>query len=306
MNEVEEVSLYELIMMITKEWKTILITAVITIGLSIGVYVFYNQPSYESQSTSSIIFYQNQYTDLGEYTFPYSKAEDFIKILKNEDYVSFIASKTKLDKSIISSSITYTVKDLNKFVVKVSNSNSDTTNIILKTLLANNEDYLNYYLSDEALVKLNLLKTLQLKSLNKNLDGANRVISFLEIKLDETNLYLGSNINPEYSSLINILESRKTAVKEIEFNISDIEESLKLIDAFNSNILSFEDYLILDSKLLISDLKLKYDDVQSFESYRFIAKTLFPIAALLGIMLGIFIVFFKRYWTSNSQANTSN
>ena len=140
MNEVEEISLYELLTMITKEWKTIIFTMFIMIGLSICVYVFYNKPTYESQITGSIIFNQNQYTDIGEYTFPYSKSEEFIKMLKDDEYLSFIAAKTKLDKSIISNSITYTVKDLNKFVLNVSNSNIETTNIILEVLMENSEE----------------------------------------------------------------------------------------------------------------------------------------------------------------------
>lgn len=306
MNEVEEISLYELIMMIAKGWKTIFLTTVITIGLSIVVYVFYNQPTYESETTSSIIFIQKQYTDVGEYTFPYSKSEEFIKILKDDDYLKFIANATNIDKSIISNSITYTVKDLNKFVVNVSNSNSETTDIILKSLFENNEDFLNYYLSDEALVKLELSKNLELRLLNKNLIDANRIIGFLENKLVETSLYLGSNINPEYSSIVNVLESRETIKKEIEFSINDVEESIKLIETFNTQVRTFKDYLDMDSKPLIADLKLNYDENQSIESYKFNAKTLFPIAGLLGIILGVFIVFFKHYWVSNSQANISN
>lgn len=301
MNELEEISFYELFIMMSKGWKTILITTFIAFVFSIGLYIFFNQPTFELQTKSSISFNQNQYTDLGEYTYPYTKSEDFIKLLKDEDYIAFLTTKTNLEKSVILNSISYTVKDFNNFVIKVSNSNIETVNIILKVLKENNENYLNYYLSKEALVNLSLSKSLRLKSLNKNLIDVNKIISYLESKLDETRLYLGSNINPEYSSLLNVLEVRKTIRKELEYSISDIEESIKIIDAFNNQTLTFQDYIGLDSKLLISELELKYDEEQSQDIFRFNAKVLFPIACLFGIMLGIFIVIFERYWTSSSQ-----
>lgn len=301
MNELEEISFYELFIMMSKGWKTILITTFIAFVFSIGLYIFFNQPTFELQTKSSISFNQNQYTDLGEYTYPYTKSEDFIKLLKDEDYIAFLTTKTNLEKSVILNSISYTVKDFNNFVIKVSNSNIETVNIILKVLKENNENYLNYYLSKEALVNLSLSKSLRLKSLNKNLIDVNKIISYLESKLDETRLYLGSNINPEYSSLLNVLEIRKTIRKELEYSISDIEESIKIIDAFNNQTLTFQDYIGLDSKLLISELELKYDEEQSQDIFRFNAKVLFPIACLFGIMLGIFIVIFERYWTSSSQ-----
>lgn len=303
MNDVEEISLYELILLITKGWKIILITTITTVLLSFGVYLFYNQPNYESQTTGSIAFIQTQFTDIDKYTFPYSKSEDFIKILKNEDYFKFIATKTNLDKSLISESITYSVKDSNEIILSVSNSNPEITSTIMKSLKENNQSFLNYFLSNEVVMNLDLSKNTKLKSFNRELIVINRIITYLENKLVETNVYLGSNINPEYSSIINELESRKTEIKELEFNISDVEESIKLIDEFKSTILSFNDYLNSDSKLLISELELNYEDNQSFEAYRFSAKTLFPIASILGIMLGVFIVFFKHYWLTNSQAN---
>lgn len=301
MNELEEISFYELFIMMSKGWKTILITTFIAFVFSIVLYIFFNQPTFELQTKSSINFNQNQYTDLGEYTYPYTKSEDFIKLLKDEDYIAFLTTKTNLEKSVILNSISYTVKDFNNFVIKVSNSNIETVNIILKVLKENNENYLNYYLSKEALANLSLSKSLRLKSLNKSLIDVNKIISYLESKLDETRLYLGSNINPEYSSLLNVLEVRKTIRKELEYSISDIEESIKIIEAFHNQSLTFQDYIVLDSKLLISELELNYDEEQSLDIYRFNAKVLFPIACLFGIMLGIFIVIFERYWTSSSQ-----
>jgi len=304
MNEVEEISLYELILMIIKGWRTIVLTTIILILLSVGVFIFFNKPTYVTQTNASLIYNQVQYTDIGEYTFPYTKPEEFITILKNEEFIEYIASETNLEQLMLVNSVTYNVKNSNEINISVSNSNKEMSSKILNIIKENSESFLNYYLSNEAINKLELSKTIKLKSLNKNLLDLNRIISYLENKLLETKIYLGNNINPEYSSIVNVLEIRKTDKKVLEFNINDLEEDIKLIDEFNSSIISFNDYLNSDSDLLISKLEMNFKDNKSNETYQFNAKTLFPISGLLGIMLGVFIVFFKSYWHTNSQIHS--
>jgi len=304
MNEVEEISLYELILMIIKGWRTIILITIILILLSVGVFIFFNKPTYVTQTSASLTFNQVQYTDIGEYTFPYTKPEEFITILKNEEFIEYIASETNLEQLMLVNSVTYNVKNSNEINISVSNSNKEMSSKILNIIKENSESFLNYYLSNEAINKLKLSKTIKLKSLNKNLLDLNRIISYLENKLLETKIYLGNNINPEYSSIVNVLEIRKTDKKVLEFNINDLEEDIKLIDEFNSSIISFNDYLNSDSDLLISKLEMNFKDNKSNETYQFNAKTLFPISGLLGIMLGVFIVFFKSYWHTNSQIHS--
>lgn len=306
MNEVEEISLYELILMIIKGWRTIILITIILILLSVGVFIFFNKPTYVTQTSASLTFNQVQYTDIGEYTFPYTKPEEFITILKNEEFIEYIASETNLEQLMLVNSVTYNVKNSNEINISVSNSNKEMSSKILNIIKENSESFLNYYLSNEAINKLKLSKTIKLKSLNKNLLDLIRIISYLENKLLETKIYLGNNINPEYSSIVNVLEIRKTDKKVLEFNINDLEEDIKLIDEFNSSIISFNDYLNSDSDLLISKLEMNFKDNKSNETYQFNAKTLFPISGLLGIMLGVFIVFFKRYWHTNSQIHSKS
>lgn len=306
MNDVEEISLYELIMMISKGWKTILITTVITIGLSIGVYVFNNQPSYESQTTGLIVFNQNQFTDIGLYSFPYSKSEDIALMLKDKEFTQLLSSELSIDEDNISSNLHINAPNATEYVLSISSSDQTNNELILNMIKEYSEKYVNYVASKNAAEQIKHAQAQKQDSLDNQISDKNRLLGYLNSELKDIDMFLGNNINPAYSSLLSYktrLEFEKT---ELEFSKNDIEEVSIIANDFLSNNASFQDYLSTNQELLISDIMIEYGQIQTNEVYQFNAKTLFPIAGLLGIMLGIFIVFFKRYWISNSQANTSN
>jgi len=168
MKEVEEISLFELIQIIIKGWKIILITTVITLVLSIGAFFLLNEPSYIYETKASLIYSQDQYTDLGEYKFPYSKADEFIKILKDEEFIEFISKETAVDKSEIINSITFSTSNINELGVTISNSNIEITNKIYQILHEHAEDFLEFYINREAVNKIRTSQDLRLKSIEKS------------------------------------------------------------------------------------------------------------------------------------------
>lgn len=305
MNEMEEISLYELIQIILKGWKTILISTIVTLLLTIGVYFISNTPTYSSNLIGTIFYTKDQITDVGQYSFPYSKSEDFAIKLKDKEFIQFISSKLKINESDISSSLNISSPNTIEYVLNIASSNLTTNDAILNKIKEYSEKYMNYVASKNAIEQIKRAQTQKLNTLNKQLSDKNRLLEYLNIELENTDKFLGNNINPTYSSLLNYKTRIEFEKTELEFALKDFDEISVKVNDFISKCTSFQDYLSSNQQLSISNIEIEYGQIQTTKAYRFNAKTLFPIASLLGFMLGVFIVFFKNYWISSSKIKSN-
>ena len=305
MNEIEEISLYELIQIIIKGWRTIIISTLVTLLLTIGVYFLSNSPTYSSNLIGTVFFTKDQITDVGQYSFPYSKSEDFALMLKDKEFIQFLSSELEISESDIRSNLSISSPNTTEYLLNITSSNQTNNDTILSKIKEYSEKYMNYVASKNAIEQIKHTQTQKLDTLEKQLRDKNRLLEYLNIELENTDKLLGTNINPSYSSLLSYKTRLEFERTELEFAVKDIEENSVKINDFIDNSESYKDYLSNDQELSISNIEIEYDQIQTTEVYRFNAKTLFPIAGLLGIMLGIFIVFFKNYWISSSNKKSN-
>lgn len=305
MNEIEEISLYELIQIIIKGWRTIIISTLVTLLLTIGVYFLSNSPTYSSNLIGTVFFTKDQITDVGQYSFPYSKSEDFAIMLKDKEFIQFLSSELEISESDIRSNLSISSPNTTEYLLNITSSNQTNNDTILSKTKEYSEKYMNYVASKNAIEQIKHTQTQKLDTLEKQLRDKNRLLEYLNIELENTDKLLGANINPSYSSLLSYKTRLEFERTELEFAVKDIEENSVKINDFIDNSESYKDYLSNDQELSISNIEIEYDQIQTTEVYRFNAKTLFPIAGLLGIMLGIFIVFFKNYWISSSNKKSN-
>jgi len=301
MNEYEEISLKELILIILKGWKLIIYTVFIFLSIAIILFFTLNKPTYITQSNGSIIYIQEQNTEFGTYKIPYSKTEDFILILKSNEFYEYISEKTDIDIEELNNSINFSVINTNEFQVTVSNNIEESTKKIHDAVIAYSNQYISYVATYNAMNQINITLNLKLTTLDKLLVEKTNISSYLENELNHTTMLISNNINPIYSSLSNQWIQTKKEIAEIDFSISDINVNIPKINTFNSTILTFKDYLSTNNYSEILKIEIKHYHILSTESYRFSVKTIFPISVILGLMVGVFIIFFKNYWLNSSK-----
>lgn len=300
MNEVEEITLYELVLIIAKGWELILISVLITLGLAIGLYFSNNIPTYTSILTGTVLYNKDQITDIGQVTFPYSKSEDFALILNDKEFIDFLSNKMNVDVNLISSTLKISAPNTNDIIINYSSTNKDFSYSLLNKIELYSEKYINYVASSNALKQVNNLQNLKKYNFDKQLIEKNRLIDYLNTEITNTDKYLGNNINPTYSSLLNYKARLDFEKREIEFALNDINETSLKIDELYLKNKSFQSYLSSPQDIKISSIDINFEKMYTTESYRFNAKTLFLLSIILGGMFGVFIVFFRNYWISNS------
>lgn len=302
MNEIEEITLYELVQTIIKGWKGILITTLITLGFSLVIFFTYNTPTYKSESIASIDFMQEFFTDLGQYTVPYSKSEEFILIFKNAEYIEYLSKVNELSYFEVANSISFTAIDADKYKISVSNVNEEILNKLHSSIKKYSKDFIDYILADKFIDQIESTNNIKSKTLEKQLSDKMQILQYLENELSNTKKLINSNvINPEYSTLSSQLVQMKRDIAEIGFEINEIEINKPKIEVYKNNNDTFEKYLQSSQQLFKSNLFVTNSNDTSYSIYRFSSKTLFPVSILLGIIIGVFIIFFKNYWQNNKK-----
>lgn len=302
MNEIEDITLYELVQIILKGWKIILITTLLAIGISSVILFTYNTPTYKSESVASIDYIQEFFTELGQYKIPYSKSEEFIPLLKNPEFIEFLSKINKLSYMEVDSSITLTASDINEYKLSVSNKDEDKLYELYNSIKKYSKYFIDYKLADKFIDQNELVYNLKSKTLEKQLSDKMQILQYLENELSKTQKLINSNVvNPEYSTLSSQFVQSKRDIAEINFAIKEIEINIPKIKAYKSNNDTFEKYLLSSQQLFINNLVIIYSNEINSTLYRFNSKTLFPVSILTGSLIGVFIIFFKNYWQNNKK-----
>ena len=189
-----------------------------------------------------------------------------------------------------------------EFSISISSENDDEAMIIMRTLEEHSENYINFIVSEKMFSTFETSFKTKLIGMEKNRFDKQKMITYFEAELVKTNPLLNNNlINPVFSSLSSHLVQAKATIAELDFSMVENKELSTEIKDTLEKLATFEEYLKVDQKLDTPHVKLDFKDAKQSESQRFSATTLFPVSLILGIMLGIFVVFFKNYWTSPSN-----
>lgn len=288
MEHYEEISLKELILLLLKGWKIIVLSTVVLVLIGLGVYTFGNQTTLSLSSTAQLSYFPSHVTAYGTFSTGLGKAEDVLTLIEDDFYKELQdVSSYEFSENNLKPYVSFSVSAPN--TLKISYTGLDKTS--LENLQSNASHYLGDYLSTKLqekaqkqfLIELNNDSLQTALDLKKN----DELISLFETELKNTDMLLTSSIiNPTYASIASRIQDLRNTnllyeysfnqkTKQIEeLNSLDFEETLPLIGVYaevnhNKNLVSTEQFSL---------------------------KTLIPISFVLGSMIGVFIVLFVNYW----------
>lgn len=302
MNEYEEISLKDLILIILKGWKMILLSIFITLGIAVIVFFTNNSQTLNSSAQNKIIFKSEYTTEFGQYTLPYANADAFIILLKEDAFYELISSKSNISVDKLKTLITFSSLNSTDYSLNVSADDSIDIKLLTEQISENTSDYLNYAISNKALDSFENSHKLRKTNLENSKIDKLMMTTYFEDQLKNTNILINNyTVNPMYSIIASNLIALKASLAEIDFAIVKTDKYLTDIKTYLESYTSLSIYQKSTNKFDEIKIQTKHFKPNYTETSKYNYKTLFPISIILGVMIGIFIVFFKNYWMGNSK-----
>lgn len=302
MQEYEEISLRDLILVLLRGWKIIIATTVVILVISIGVFFTMNSTTYTVSTQARLTFNPEYISKFGPYALPQTKAEDFIMLLKEDTFIDHLSDLTEIDQDKLKAIFILTPINIFDFTINVTSGNTEELKVVMNALKNSSKDYINYSVSKKMFTTFDTSYITKLDVIERATSDKQRMLSYFENELLNTNPLLNNNVvNPVFSSLSSHLVQTKATIAELDFTTKEIKD-FKLETEKNIKYLSsFENYIKNRSIIESPQIELDFNDNIQSESQRFSARTFFPVSIILGVMLGVFIVFFKNYWTNSAN-----
>ena len=302
MQEYEEISLRDLILLLLKGWKLIATTTIVVMAITIGVFFTLNSTTYSASTQVKLAFKPDFTSKFGPYTLPQTKAEDFVALLKEDVFIDNLSTLTEYSSDQLNSILTLTPINTTDFTINVTGSSAEEPVIIISALEGSAEKYINYVVSKKMFITFETSYNAKLVGLEKLDSDKQKMLTYFETELKSTTPLLNNNVvNPVFSSLSAHLVQVKASLAEIDFSAIETKEYLNEIENNLDNLKTFDDFKMNNYSFDSPKIELSFNEIIQNESLRFNAKTLFPVSLILGIMLGVFIVFFKNYWINSSN-----
>ena len=302
MQEYEEISLRDLILLLLKGWKLIATTTIVVMAIAIGVFFTLNSTTYSASTQVKLAFKPDFTSKFGPYTLPQTKAEDFVALLKDDAFIDNLSTLTEYSSDQLNSILTLTPINTTDFTINVTGSSAEEPVIIISALEGSAEKYINYVVSKKMFITFETSYNAKLVGLEKLDSDKQKMLTYFETELKSTTPLLNNNVvNPVFSSLSAHLVQVKASLAEIDFSAIETKEYLNEIENNLDNLKTFDDFKMNNYNFDSPKIELSFNEIIQNESLRFNAKTLFPVSLILGIMLGVFIVFFKNYWINSSK-----
>ena len=302
MQEYEEISLRDLILLLLKGWKLIATTTIVVMAITIGVFFTLNSTTYSASTQVKLAFKPDFTSKFGPYTLPQTKAEDFVALLIEDAFIDNLSTLTEYSSDQLNSILTLTPINTTDFTINVTGSSAEEPVIIISALEGSAEKYINYVVSKKMFITFETSYNAKLVGLEKLDSDKQKMLTYFETELKSTTPLLNNNVvNPVFSSLSAHLVQVKASLAEIDFSAIETKEYLNEIENNLDNLKTFDDFKMNNYSFDSPKIELSFNEIIQNESLRFNAKTLFPVSLILGIMLGVFIVFFKNYWINSSN-----
>lgn len=284
----EEISLKELVLLLFSEWKIIVISTIVMIMISLGVYTTVNHETYSVKSNAILTCTTSFRTDYGIFDSNIKDLEDILALIGNDYYDSlltvnsyeFPVSNLKPYVSIQTISqdsitITYSGLDVNS-LHNLQLNVSQTFSSYLSTQLQT--EARNYFVSE---LSNDVFQDTQEIKRNEDL------ISLFLKQLDSTDMFLTYNsLSPAYVSIATKIQDLKNINLSLVYLKSIKEKQIE----------ELKDQDNLDSLSTITiNVEITNDDTVTMTQL-FPARSLFPIGFGLGLLIGIFVVLLKNYW----------
>ena len=305
MQEFEEISLRDLILLLLRGWKLIVATTLVSLVIAIGVFFTLNVTTYTATSQVRLTFSPDYNSKYGSYTMPWSKVEDFINLLKEDTFIDRLSSVSELDSNQLKTSLNYIPVNTNDFTMSVSGPISNEASEIAnraKESVEIYQDYVSFIVSRHMFSTFDSSFRSKLVDLQESKTDKQKMLTYFETELNNTTPLLNNNVvNPVFSNLSANFVQMKTSIAEIDFLIDEINEHLKEVENNLNNLSSIESFITNKPNIDGPRVSFVFSDISLTKTQRYNAKSLFPISTILGAMLGVFLVFFKNYWTNSSN-----
>ena len=305
MQEYEEISLRDLILLLIKGWKQIASATLVSLIIAVGVFFTLNVTTYTASSQVGLDFSPEYSSKFGPSTLPWTKSEDFINLLKDDTFINHLSSVSKIDSNQLKVSLNYIPVDTYNFTLSVSGPISDEAFQIMKIAKESVElyqDYVNFLLSRHMLSTFDYSFRTKLVGIQESKADKQKMLTYYEAELSNTTPLINNNVvNPIFSNLSANLVQMKASITEINFSIDEINDNLQEIDDYLFIASSFESFRVNKSSIDGPRVSFVFSDINITKSQKLSAKSLFPVSIILGVMLGVFIVFFKNYWSNSTK-----
>lgn len=288
MDQYEEISLKDLILIILKGWKWIVGSTLLIVGIAVVVFMVGNITTYSLSSQATLHYSQNYVTEYGSFESNLLKAEDVLLLIQ-DDFYEELQTMTAHEFAVedLTPYITFKVTAPNSIVIDYTGLSK----VDLENLQSNVANRLSLFLSEklqkkaqEFFIKFN---TEEMMSAAFRIKNNEELIILFEAELSKTSLALANGlINPVYSSLAEKVQALKNENIVLNYTLSLKQKKIE-----NLNTLEVEESLPFVA--IYADIE---NTTQVIETQQFSAKTLFPISLVLGVMVGVFVVLFLNYW----------
>lgn len=302
MNEFEEISFFELIQIIIRQWKLVLLSLLLTLSLSTVLFFGFNAPQYTTESVHTVIFEKEYSTEFGLFNSPYTRIEEYSYHFWSNEFLEYISEKTQIEISEIKSSMNVITLNAHDLEIKISNYDQAKTKLIHDAFIQYAPRYFNYVLLGQMhdYFSLNYSKELNFLNIQLNTELFTEKYVFDELE-QMPKLLDGNSTNPLYSILLDKWIQAKIEVAEVTYLISQVEANTTKINLLTQDNSTFENYLKQGEGNVNEKIAFKHGKPSEGMDYRFDAFILFPIAIILGIILGVFMVFIKSYWAMHTN-----
>ena len=288
-----EISLKELILLLFKGWKWIIVTTSLFLVLGILVLATLNTSTYQVNINGSIVKSDNYDTVFGVYPAYTYKTIDLLNLVKSNEYLEIIAEEEN------SFTITTSLNDTGDFTITLNSNESVILNKVSASIIENFQDYVNYNLQDKVIEYFIETYQISLERNESTIDNNIKLIETLTNKLNSIDRLIAVDvINPEY----HIFSSQRASIEfetiRLQNEVGRLTENIKLIETFQTN--NYSSYLKMSDHFDGVEATVNFNSSNPVQELRrFNPLTLLPISVILGGMLGVFIVIFLHYWTNN-------
>lgn len=297
MNEFEEISFFELVRIIIREWKLMILTILLAFSISLVLSIGFNTQHFTTKSTNTLLFNNEYLTEFGQYNSPYTRIEEYANMFWSNELLDYVSKSTQIELSEIKSSITITVLNPQNIEIKVKNLDQSKSDLIHNSIQQFAPNYLNYILQNNIFHYFTQSYSKELVKLNDQLKIEKFIEEYILGEINQTPISInGNSANPLYFVLLDKLIQARIDISESNYLINQAESSNSKINLLIQSNNSFENFLELNQDNPNKNIIVQYGEPTQLITTRFDTNVLYPISTVLGIILGIFVIFIKSYW----------
>jgi len=328
----DEIDLRELIMVLWKK-KIMIISVSLILAILAALYSKTILSSVFKTNMDIVISMPETYiTRFGEYKLPISTNGEYIKLIKSNDVIvntikdmeydpKVVSVQSLMDRITIGEISTNTTIIQNSFTVTVSANNAEESLRLAQHLYQNYIDFMDVMIKDRAVSYYYKDFTVQLESIENELNKTREVLAKNEellantpetinqeaaageLQTDTTNYVVLENIiNPNYTTLENSIIENKQMIFDLESSINMYEKYLEELKVEQA---ALDKYYQSGKAGKIEASVMDVVDVSIYQPSEPVAPTRKSspntlkntvIGGVLGGMLSVFVVLFKAYW----------